>query len=93
MVFQNNSSSAVWFVVSGGGFAWYFVAVREQFWALWGFLAAMAPVFIYFTIWFYFTLNNQKYASYGWAMWMNRISALALNAFFIWYLLISQSGG
>lgn len=85
--------SAVWFVLSAGGFAWYFVAVKEQFWALWGFLAAMAPVSIYFTVWFYFTLNNQKYASFTWAMWMNRISALALNVFFIWYLIYSQAGG
>ena len=80
--------SAVWFLISGAAFAWYFVELRDQVWALWGFLAAMAPVLLYFTVWFYFVRSNpSKYASYSWVMWMNRISAIALNGFFLWYFI------
>lgn len=78
--------SSVWFLISGAAFAWYFVGLRDQSWALWGFLSAMAPVALYFIGWFYLVRGNpSKYASYTWAMWMNRISALALNIFFLWY--------
>lgn len=78
--------SSVWFLISGAAFAWYFVEMRDQAWALWGFLAAMAPVVLYFTVWFFFVRSNEKkYASYDWTMWMNRLSAIALNVFFFWY--------
>src|SRR5690606_11820858 len=80
--------SSLWFLVSGIAFAGYFVGLRDQPWALWGFLAAMAPVALCFMVWFYFVrIDPSKYASYTWAMWMNRISAIALNAFFLWYFL------
>lgn len=80
--------SSIWFIISGGAFSWYFLGAKDQPWALWGFLAAMAPVFLYFLIWFYFILKDpEKYASYPWAMWMNRISATSLNIFFLIYFL------
>lgn len=80
--------SSVWFLISGAAFVWYFVEMRDQAWALWGFLAAMAPVVLYFTVWFFFVRSNQgKYASYDWTMWMNRVSAIALNVFFLWYFI------
>jgi 1,4-dihydroxy-2-naphthoate octaprenyltransferase len=82
------SFSSLWFMASGASFAWYFIGEREQVWALWGFLAAMAPVFIYFLVWFSFIRKDpEKYATYTWAMWMNRISAIALNIFFLYYFL------
>jgi 4-hydroxybenzoate polyprenyltransferase len=82
--------SSVWFLVSGAAFAWYFVEMRDQAWALWGFLAAMAPVLLYFTVWFFFVRSNEeRYASYDWTMWMNRVSAVALNGFFLWYFVKS----
>lgn len=78
--------SSIWFLISGAAFVWYFVEMRDQVWALWGFLAAMAPVLLYFTIWFFFVRSNEeRYASYDWTMWMNRVSAIALNVFFLWY--------
>ena len=84
--------SSIWFLISGTAFLWYFLEYRDQPWALWGFLAAMAPVLIFFLIWFYFVRRDQKrYASYHWAMWMNRISAIALNIFFIWYAIHNLS--
>lgn len=78
--------SSVWFLLSGAVFFWYFVGLRGQAWAFWGFLAAMAPVSVYFLIWFYHTrIDPHRYASYSWAMGMNKISAIALNLFFLWY--------
>jgi hypothetical protein len=75
-------------LISGAGFAWYFVEMRDQVWALWGFLAAMALVLLYFTIWIFFVRGDEeRHASYGWTMWMNSISAIALNGLFLWYYL------
>jgi len=48
----------------------------------------MAPIMLFFLIWFGFVNSNpEKYASYSWTMGMNSISALVLNAFFIYYFL------
>lgn len=79
--------SSIWFLIAGAAFAWFFLD-RNQEWAFYGFLAAMLPVVLYFYIWFWFIKKDEnKYANYTWAMWMNRISALALNIFFFWYFL------
>ncbi|SNS10154.1 1,4-dihydroxy-2-naphthoate octaprenyltransferase [Belliella buryatensis] len=79
--------SSIWFFVAGIAFAWFFVE-KNQIWALYGFMAAMSPVILYFLVWFSFvTKNSKKYVTYSWAMWMNRISAIALNIFFFWYFL------
>lgn len=84
------SFSSIWFIFSGAAFSWYFLVLRDQPWALWGFLGAMAPVMIYFLIWFSFIRKDAgKFATYSWTMWMNRISAIALNVFFFWYFLES----
>ncbi|SEG48452.1 UbiA family prenyltransferase [Algoriphagus boritolerans] len=79
--------SAVFFAVTGGAFVWYF-SDRGQDLILWIYLAAMAPILLFFLIWFGFVIQNpEKHASYGWAMGMNSISSLVLNAFFIYYFL------
>ncbi|MEB2773704.1 UbiA family prenyltransferase [Algoriphagus sp. D3-2-R+10] len=79
--------SALAFMVTGAAFAWYFLD-RNQTQILWIYLAAMAPIMLYFLTWFSFIrLNPLKYANYNWAMGMNYFSALALNAFFIYYFL------
>ncbi|RZS95171.1 UbiA family prenyltransferase [Cecembia calidifontis] len=81
------SFSAVWFFISGLAFAWFFIQ-RGQFTATYGFLLSMLPVILYFIVWFSFVRKDEvQYANYTWAMWMNRISGIALNAFFIWYFL------
>ncbi|EKB50775.1 UbiA family prenyltransferase [Cecembia lonarensis] len=81
------SFSAIWFLVAGIGFAWYFSS-RAQIDAFYAFLLALLPVILYFSIWFVFVRKDEKrFANYSWAMWMNRISGLSLNAFFIWYFL------
>lgn len=77
--------SSIWFLVTGICFSCFFLN-RNQESGFFGFLLAMLPVVIYFLIWFSFVRNDEeKYTNYTWAMWMNRISAIALNAFFIWY--------
>jgi 1,4-dihydroxy-2-naphthoate octaprenyltransferase len=79
--------AAIVFLIAGAGFAWYFMD-RNQLSILWIYLAAMAPIGLYFLIWFGFIIQNpEKYANYNWAMGMNTISAIALNAFFIFYFL------
>jgi 1,4-dihydroxy-2-naphthoate octaprenyltransferase len=79
--------AAIVFLIAGAGFAWYFMD-RNQLSILWIYLAAMAPIGLYFLIWFGFIIQNpEKYANYNWAMGMNTISAIALNAFFIYYFL------
>ncbi|EOZ92047.1 1,4-dihydroxy-2-naphthoate polyprenyltransferase [Indibacter alkaliphilus LW1] len=79
--------SSIWFLLTGVLFAWYFLG-RNQEAAFFGFLMAMTPVILYFLTWFYFVQKDPvKYINYDWVMWMNRISGLALNIFFIWYFL------
>ena len=81
------SFSAIWFLFAGAGFAWYFFS-RSQDDVVYVFLLAMLPVVLYFSIWFTFVRKDEKrFANYSWAMWMNRISGLALNVFFVWYFL------
>ena len=78
--------SAVWFIFSGAGFVVYFKWTDDE-WAIWGFLIAMLPVILFFFIWFSLAKSNpSKYVTFDWAMWMNRISAFALNLFFLFYL-------
>ncbi len=77
--------SAIWFLIAGVAFAWFFYDRNQQD-AFYFFLLAMLPVVLYFNVWFYFVRQDStKYVNYDWVMWMNRISATALNVFFIWY--------
>lgn len=79
--------SALVFMITGAAFAWFFID-RNQTQILWIYLAAMMPIMLYFLTWFNFIrVNPAKYANYNWAMGMNYFSALALNAFFIYYFL------
>ncbi|OOG78899.1 UbiA family prenyltransferase [Algoriphagus sp. A40] len=79
--------SAFFFALTGAAFVWYFLD-RNQVEVIWIYLGAMAPIMLFFLIWFGFVNSNpEKYASYSWAMGMNSISALILNAFFIYYFL------
>ena len=79
--------SALFFALTGTAFVWYFLD-RNQVEMIWIYLGAMAPIILFFLIWFGFVNSNpEKYASYSWAMGMNSISALVLNAFFVYYFL------
>lgn len=77
--------SSLSFMLTGVAFVWYFIS-KNQVDIIWYYLAAMAPVVLYFFIWFTFILKSPvKYANYSWAMRMSAISALSLNAFFLYY--------
>lgn len=79
--------SALIFAITGAAFIWYFLN-KNQLQIIWVYLGAMAPIFLFFLVWFGFVRQNpEKYASFSWAMGMNTISAVALNAFFIYYFL------
>ncbi|NVJ87229.1 MAG: UbiA family prenyltransferase [Algoriphagus sp.] len=81
------SFSAFFFALAGAGFAWFFIDKGLDR-ILWIFLSAMAPIVLYFLIWFSFVRKQpERYANYSWAMGMNWISAIALNAFFIYFFL------
>ena len=79
--------SSIWFLVTGICFSWFFLDRNQESGFFW-FLLAMLPVVLYFLIWFSFVRKDEdKYSNYTWTMWMNRISAIALNVFFVWYFL------
>ncbi|WP_375584531.1 UbiA family prenyltransferase [Cyclobacterium xiamenense] len=78
--------SSIWLLLGGLAFAAYFYYTNQP-WAIWIFLLAMLPVVLYFSIWFFLAQKNPTtYVSHGMSMWMNKISATALNAFFIYLL-------
>jgi 1,4-dihydroxy-2-naphthoate octaprenyltransferase len=70
-------------------FAWYF----NNFFSIkytYAFLISMGPVVVYFFIWFFLTLKDEKFASYKWTMGLNFISSTCLNIFFV-YLFINST--
>ncbi|MBD3630580.1 UbiA family prenyltransferase [Cyclobacterium sp.] len=76
--------AAIWFLLGGLAFVQYFISMNLSS-AIWAFLFAMLPVVSYFSLWFLLVQKNpQKYVSHQMAMWMNKISATALNLFFIY---------
>lgn len=79
--------SAVFFALTASAFAWYFVD-KGQTPIVGYYFAAMAPIALFFLIWMGLILREPtKYATYSWAMGMNFLSAISLNAFFIYYFL------
>lgn len=79
--------ASIWFIIAGGTFIWYFNHIGTA-WAIWWFLGSMAPLVIFFFIWFSLVKKNpNKYANHSMAMTMNKISASTLNFFFIYYYL------
>lgn len=74
------------------GFILYFQAFFELKYA-WAFLAALFPVIAYFFIWFYQVYQDRTKADFSHTMWLNFISATALNAYFIYLFLDSTHVG
>jgi hypothetical protein len=70
------------------GFVLYFHIFFETKYA-WTFLAALFPVVGYFFIWFYQVYQDQKKADFSHTMWLNFISATALNVYFFYLFLDS----
>ena len=74
------------------GFILYFHTFVELKYA-WTFLAALFPVIAYFFIWFFQVYQDQTKADFSHTMWLNFISATALNAYFIYLFLDSTHIG
>lgn len=79
--------SALLFAGTTAAFIWYFLD-KGQSHIVGYYLAAMAPIGLFFLVWMGFIFReSEKYATYSWAMGMNFLSAIALNAFFSYYFL------
>ncbi|WP_162416813.1 UbiA family prenyltransferase [Cyclobacterium roseum] len=90
-IFGTFGFSAIWLLLGGLAFAGYFVSIDKP-WAVWLFLLAMFPVVIYFSLWFILARKDpESYVSHRMSMWMNKISATALNAFFIYLVWQAQT--
>jgi 4-hydroxybenzoate polyprenyltransferase len=79
--------SAVFSVVTFG-FVLYFYTFFDSKYA-WTFLVALFPVMAYFFIWFYQVYQDQTKADFSHTMWLNFISATALNVYFLYLFLDS----
>lgn len=80
------------FAVSAALYAAYFIHYFPVNTA-WRFLACLAPVVIFFMIWFVRVWRDPRNANYVWTMWLNFISATCLNLFFIWLWLETSHVG
>jgi 1,4-dihydroxy-2-naphthoate octaprenyltransferase len=78
--------TAAVFGIAITGFLFYFNIYYQTDFA-WLFSMALLPVLIYFFYWFILVMKNTRMADYTHAMWLNFISATALNAFFIYFFL------
>ncbi|MFO7826686.1 MAG: UbiA family prenyltransferase [Cyclobacterium sp.] len=79
--------SAIWFLLGGLAFIQYFLIIDFKS-GIWAFLFALLPVVSYFSLWFLVAQKNpEQYVSHQMAMWMNKVSATALNLFFIYLAL------
>jgi 1,4-dihydroxy-2-naphthoate octaprenyltransferase len=83
---------SVVFSVVTAGFILYFRAFFESKYA-WTFLIALFPVVAYFFMWFFQVYRDRTKADFGHTMWLNFVSATALNGFFIYLFLDSTHVG
>ena len=74
------------------GFVLYFHFFFETKYA-WTFLAALFPVVGYYFIWFFQVYQDEKKADFSHTMWLNFISATALNVYFLYLFLDSTHVG
>jgi 1,4-dihydroxy-2-naphthoate octaprenyltransferase len=80
------------FAVAAGLYAWYFVQYFSADVAV-RYLVYLAPVVIFFMIWFVRVWLNPQKANYANTMWLNFISAVCLNVFFVWLWLDTSHVG
>ena len=78
------------FGIATAGFLWFFQKYYEGKYLLY-FLVSLGPVVLFFLYWYYRTRINSSLANYTHTMWLNFISAMCLNTFFIYFFLDSSS--
>ncbi|MBK6267135.1 UbiA prenyltransferase family protein [Marivirga sp. S37H4] len=77
------------FLLATLGFEYYFITFYSQKIAI-AFLLFMLPTIVFFFVWFYLVNRNKTKANYGWTMGLNFLSAICLNAFFIYFFIQSS---
>lgn len=80
--------TAIAFTIAVIGLVVYFMSFFRSVYAV-QFLMALSPVLIYFLIWFYQTNKDPAKANYHRTMWLNLISSICLNGFFLYLFLDS----
>lgn len=78
--------TGVAFTIASGLFFWYFTEYYQMKYAF-IFLACMGPVVIFFSYWYLKVRQDISQASFTYTMRLNFISALFLNAFFLYFFL------
>ena len=78
--------TALFFLMGVAAFCVYFSVYFKIRYA-WEFLLALSPVLMFFLYWYSKVLRNREAADYSNTMRLNFISALCLNAFFIYFFL------
>jgi 1,4-dihydroxy-2-naphthoate octaprenyltransferase len=74
------------FTAATACYLWYFYSFYEMHYGF-QFLIWLSPVVIFFLMWFGLVLKNPLKANFAYTMWLNFISALCMNGFFIWFFL------
>ena len=72
------------FAIATVGFILYFNSFFSSAFSF-AFLIAMAPVVLFFMIWFFQVWKNTSKADYSKTMWLNFISATCLNGVFVYF--------
>ncbi len=76
------------FTIAIIGFMMYFISFFNSRYAIL-FISFLSPVLVYFSIWFLKAKKSERLVTYGRTMWLNFISAICLNGFFIYFFLES----
>lgn len=74
------------FTVATACYLWYFYSYYTMHYGF-QFLFWLSPVVIFFLIWFVLVFKNPLKANFSYTMWLNFLSALFMNGFFIWFFL------
>ncbi len=74
------------FTLAAAGYVRYFYSFYELRFGL-VFLLSLSPVVIFFLVWFFRVLKDPSKANFSNTMWLNFLSALCLNGFFIWFFI------
>ncbi len=70
-----------------------YVFYFDHFYALkygFDFVLFLSPVVVFFLFWFWKVLQSESNANYRFTMWLNFLSAVAMNLFFIYFFLKSS---
>ena len=74
------------FTLAAAGYVGSFYSFFELRFGI-AFLLSLSPVVVFFLIWLFLVLKNPAKANFFYTMWLNFLSALCLNGFFVWFFL------